>query len=502
MKKKENLILTGWGYTDYAVSAAVALKALKGEADVRGMSRRRLPEFLEGLATERGALPWKKIYILGVSLSGAPERFSDALVALKAKGVAVTWISTLPASAQIATSLSGAMKMYHRKGDLFGAVGEFFSEDVEAFVPYFKTQEGASADVLAYATLIHAAQFYYRNYQDETLYAKVARYLAQGVRPEAWDEDAQSAVAHYERYGDRELLGASAEIKTLRERINHVAKHDQARVLILGESGTGKETVAQQIHTKSPRREMPFVAFNCACVTRELLEDRLFGHERGAFTNAVGRTDGLFLQADGGTLFLDEIGEMPLELQALLLRVLEGGRFMRVGGTEELRCDVRLITATNRDLPRLVVEGKFREDLYYRLNVVQLRTPSLREHKADIPIIANAWWRKVHNNAVLAEEQIKALMDYDYPGNVRELINILDRATALDEHDFDALMREHKAMNAGLLKKREVESGEFPDNLQEATRLHVRHVCEKYGKNLTHAANALGIARNTLKKYL
>ena len=247
---------------------------------------------------------------------------------------------------------------------------------------------------------------------------------------------------------------------------------------------------------------MPFVAFNCASVTKDLLEDRFFGHEKGAFTNAVERTDGLFLQADGGTLFLDEIGEMPLEVQALLLRVLEGGRFMRVGGKEELKCDVRLITATNRDLPRLVVEGKFREDLYQRLNVVQMRTPSLREHKDDIPIIANAWWRKFHDNAVLKEEQIAALMDYDYPGNVRELINILDRATALEESDFEALMREHKEMNAGLSGGLELKSGRIPDKLEDATRLHIRRVYEKYGRNLTRAAEALDVSRNTVRKYL
>ena len=247
---------------------------------------------------------------------------------------------------------------------------------------------------------------------------------------------------------------------------------------------------------------MPFVAFNCASVTKDLLEDRFFGHERGAFTNAVERTDGLFLQADGGTLFLDEIGEMPLEVQALLLRVLEGGRFMRVGGREELKCDVRLITATNRDLPRLVVEGKFREDLYQRLNVVQMRTPSLREHKDDIPIIANAWWRKFHDNAVLKEEQIAALMDYDYPGNVRELINILDRATALEEYDFEALMREHKEMNAGLSGGLELKTTRIPDKLEDATRLHVRRVYEKYGQNLTRATVALGVSRNTVRKYL
>ena len=175
---------------------------------------------------------------------------------------------------------------------------------------------------------------------------------------------------------------------------------------------------------------------------------------------------------------------------------------MRVGGREELRCDVRLVTATNRDLPALVREGKFREDLYQRLNVVQMRTPSLREHKEDIPVIANAWWRKFHDNRVLQDEQIAALMDYDYPGNVRELINILDRATALEEEDFDLLMREHKEMNAGLAGNLELKSGRIPDKLEDAIRLHIHRVYEKYSENLTRAAEALDVSRNTVRKYL
>ena len=506
MEKNGNLILTGWGYAEYVASAAVALKALGGRADVYGVSRRRLPEFLGALAGERGTPHWKRIYLLCLSLSGDPESLKAALARLKAKGVEVTWISALEMPEHIAALLGGALKVRCHDGSLLEAVGQTFGVDVEAFMPFAvgrsPRDRRMSADVRAYFTLIDTAQFYYRNYQDESLYATTARYLAGGVRPAAWEPDVRSAVEHYDRYGNRELLGKSGAITTLQDRINRVAAHEHARVLILGESGTGKETVAQQIHTKSPRWKMPFVAFNCASVTKDLLEDRFFGHERGAFTNAVERTDGLFLQADGGTLFLDEIGEMSLEVQALLLRVLEGGRFMRVGGKEELKCDVRLITATNRDLPRLVVEGKFREDLYQRLNVVQMRTPSLREHKDDIPIIANAWWRKFHDNAVLKEEQIAALMEYDYPGNVRELINILDRATALEESDFEALMREHKEMNAGLSGGLELKSGRIPDKLEDATRLHIRRVYEKYGQNLTRAAVALGVSRNTVRKYL
>ncbi len=512
VEKTGNLILTGWGYAEYVASAAVALKALGGKADVYGVSRRRLPEFLGEIAAERGTPRWKHIYLLGLSLSGDPEALRDALLKLKAKGVEVAWISAIEMPEHIAELLEGVLEDRSRgtrdpTSTLLEEVGKAFGVGVEALMPFTKpvgsrVPRDHATDIHAYFTLIDTAQFCYRNYQDESLYATAVRYLAGGVRPAAWVPDVKRAVEHYDRYGGRELLGKSREMALLQDRINRVAAHEHARVLILGESGTGKETVAQQIHTKSPRRQMPFIAFNCASVTKELLEDRFFGHERGAFTNAVERTDGLFLQADGGTLFLDEIGEMSKDVQALLLRVLEGGRFMRLGGKEELKCDVRLITATNRDLPRLVAEGKFREDLYQRLNVVQLRTPSLREHKEDIPIIANAWWRKFHDNHVLKEEQIAALMDYDYPGNVRELVNILDRATALEEDDFELLMREHKEMNAGLVGGLELKSGRIPDKLEDAIRMHIRRVYEKYGQNLTRAAEALDVSRNTVRKYL
>ena len=511
MDRRNNLILTGWGYAEYVASAAAALKALNGDADVMGVSRRRLPELMEEIAERKKGDRWPVIYLLGVSLAGDPERLAVALAKLKEKGVDVAWISALEMPEGVAETLAGVLEDRSRgtrdpSSTLLEVVGRAFGVDVSAYMPFLgrrsRGDRPTMADVQAYLTLIAAAQFYYRNYQDETLYATTVRYLASGVKPCAWEPGVKAAVEHYDRYGGRELVGKSREITTLQERINRVAAHEHARVLILGESGTGKETVAQQIHTKSPRWNMPFVSFNCASVTKDLLEDRFFGHEKGAFTNAVERTDGLFLAADGGTLFLDEIGEMPVEVQALLLRVLEGGRFMRIGGREELKSDVRLITATNRDLPALVRDGKFREDLYQRLNVVQLRTPSLREHKDDIPIIANAWWRKFHNNRVLDEGQIAALMDYDYPGNVRELINILDRATALEEEDFDLLMREHKEMNAGLAGNIELKSGRVPDKLDDAIRLHVRRVYEKYGQNVSRAAEALGVSRNTARKYL
>lgn len=497
-----DLILTGWGYTEYVIAAAVALKALGGEAEVYGVSRRRLPELLTELAMEDGAVRWARLYILGVALDGDPEALAAALGKLKARRVKVVWLSAMEMPGEVARRLEGKLETHVLTTTLHEAVGRFFGVDVRPYHALLEPPEHASAETRALLSLIAAARFHYRNYQDLSLYATAARYLANGVKACAWEPTAKAAVAHYNRYGERELLGASPVITTLRQRIRRVAAHDHARVLILGESGTGKETIAQLIHTQSPRREMPFISFNCASVATELLEDRFFGHEKGAFTNAITRTDGLFLMADGGTLFLDEIGEMPPEAQALLLRVLEGGRFMRVGGREELRCDVRLVTATNRNLPELVRQGRFRGDLYQRLNVVQLRAPALREHKRDIPCIANAWWRKFHSNRVLGEGQLTALMDYDYPGNVRELINFLDRATALEEGDFGLLMREHKEMNAGLGAPQGAPAEEPPDELEAATRHHIRRVCEKYGQNLTRAAKALGVSRTTVRKYL
>ena len=197
---------------------------------------------------------------------------------------------------------------------------------------------------------------------------------------------------------------------------------------------------------------------------------------------------------------------MSPEVQSLLLRVLEEGRFTRLGGCTEVSVDVRLITATNRDLPRLVREGKFRNDLYQRLNVVQIRTPSLREHREDIPLIANAWWRAHHDGKTLNEAQCAALKGYDYPGNVRELFNLLERATVLEEADFAALIREHRELNAGLAAGLEAtgcgESIAYPDDLDEATQLHIRRVLAKCGGNVTRAAELLGIARNTLTSRL
>jgi two-component system nitrogen regulation response regulator NtrX len=226
----------------------------------------------------------------------------------------------------------------------------------------------------------------------------------------------------------QELLGASPIMVRLRDMIRRVASSD-GRVLILGENGTGKELVANAVHRGSPRRENAFIKVNCGALPENLVESELFGHEKGAFTGASSRRKGRFELADGGTLFLDEIGELSLDLQVKLLRVIQEGQFERVGGSQTLSVDVRLIAATNRDLPRMIEKGEFREDLYYRLNVVALKVPPLRERREDIPLLVENMIRRrpVSERPILGEEVCQKLMARNYPGNVRELQNIVER---------------------------------------------------------------------------
>ena len=520
MAKNDTIILTGWGWKEYAVAAAAALKALNGNAVVMGMSKRRLPEFLESEGEN-----WKKIVLVGLSLGGDEARLEAALKHLKGKTI-VAWISGLPMSDSQTKRIAPLLRVRQYgggpfNGSLVRAVGEALDADVSAFLPFVDdipspsasakgkssssvgrlTRPRVPAAVAAYHELLDAAMFAYRNYQDNLSYSTAIEYLAGGVPESGWSAEMRAIVEHYRRYGNRELVGKSAAMTELRAYIDQVALHPEARVLILGESGTGKETVALQIHTKSPRNREPFYAFNCASVNPELLESRFFGHEKGAFTGADRQELGLFELADGGTLFLDEIGELPLEAQGLLLRVLEGGRFMRVGGRTEIKTDVRLVTATNRDLPSRVRAGKFREDLFMRLNVVQLRVPPLREHKDDIRDIADGWWFNRFRKH-LAEPQIAALRAYDYPGNVRELLNLLERAAVLNESDFTRLVSRHVEMNAGLLGDSQPSEGSDADELELAIRRHVKRIFYKYAQNLSHTAAALKISRTTLRRYL
>jgi DNA-binding NtrC family response regulator len=242
--------------------------------------------------------------------------------------------------------------------------------------------------------------------------------------------------------GRREMVGKSAAMAALYSQIAKVAP-TRSRVLITGESGTGKELVARAIHRESPLRDRPFIKVNCAAIAPDLIESELFGHERGAFTGAAARRRGLFELADGGTIFLDEIGDMALPAQAKVLRVLQSGELSRVGSEGTLKVDVRVLAATNRDLQAAVAAGQFREDLYFRLAVVPLRAPALRERAEDIPLLCKAFVEQIARENGLREKPISAealdvLAGYTWPGNVRELRNVIERLVILSEESIGA----------------------------------------------------------------
>ncbi len=244
---------------------------------------------------------------------------------------------------------------------------------------------------------------------------------------------------------EKSLIGDGPAMQRLRSLMARVAPSD-GRVLIMGENGTGKELVAAAIHAGSGRSKGPFVKLNCGAVPKDLVESELFGHEKGAFTGAVAARKGRFELADGGTLMLDEIGDMPMPMQVKLLRVLQEGQFERVGGARTLRVDVRVLAATNRDLAAMVQDGEFREDLYYRLNVVTLRVPPLRERREDIGALIAHFTRQGRKGfgLQLSPEALAALQSYDFPGNVRELENLIERLAILyrDETVSAATIRE------------------------------------------------------------
>ena len=239
-----------------------------------------------------------------------------------------------------------------------------------------------------------------------------------------------------DRYHFNNILGQCPNMLALYDLLEKVAP-TKTNILITGESGTGKELVAKAIHYNSPRKDKPFVTLNCGAIPESLIESELFGHMKGAFTDAIATKKGLFEMADEGTIFLDEISELPLLMQVKLLRVLQDKEFKRVGGTEDIRVDVRIISATNKDLEEAVREKRFREDLFYRLNVIQIKLPPLRDRREDISLLAMHFLKKYaeelsKNIAGITPEALRILLNYDFPGNVRELQNIIERAVALE----------------------------------------------------------------------
>ncbi|MFV0349051.1 MAG: sigma-54-dependent transcriptional regulator [Halodesulfovibrio sp.] len=310
--------------------------------------------------------------------------------------------------------------------------------------------------------------------------------------------------------GPQSMIGKSAAMLELTEMILTVAPTD-ATVLISGESGTGKELVANAIHAGSERAAKPFVAVNCAALTETLLESELFGHEKGAFTGADKRREGRFMQADGGTLFLDEIGEIPLALQSKLLRAVQQGEVQRVGSDTVLRVNVRVIAATNRDLYEEVQAGNFREDLYYRLNVIGLRVPALRERRDDIPLLADFFLRRFaekNRKAVkgATPQAMDALVRHDWPGNVRELENAMERAVIMTTGEYVTLRELPRNLSDAQLTDVPIAADGEPAlaglSLDELERRAIMATLKECADNKSEAARRLGITRATLHNKL
>jgi two-component system response regulator AtoC len=305
------------------------------------------------------------------------------------------------------------------------------------------------------------------------------------------------------------LVGASPAMQQVYQLIDQVSSTD-ATVLITGESGTGKEVAAREIHDRSRRKDAPFVAINCAAVPEALLESELFGHAKGAFTDAKQSRAGLFQQASGGTLFLDEIGEMAISMQPKLLRVIQERKIRPIGGEAEIAVDVRLVAATNRDLEEMVEAKAFREDLYYRINVIHIPLPPLRARGGDVLLLAQHMLRQyaaVFDKKVvgLSPAAAERLVAYDWPGNVRELGNCLERAVALAH--FEEIQVEDlpdKIRNRQTTRSSSITANELPEllTLEEVERRHVLRVLEACHGNRTDAAKILGLDRKTLYRKL
>ncbi len=305
---------------------------------------------------------------------------------------------------------------------------------------------------------------------------------------------------------DDKIIGASKGIREVLSLVEKVSSSD-VTVLITGESGTGKEMVANTIYRLGPRRQKSFIKLNCAAIPSELLESQMFGHERGAFTGAVARQEGCFERANHGVLFLDEIGDMSLVTQTKLLRVLQEKEFERIGGKDTIKVDVRLIAATNKDLQEEIRKNRFREDLYYRLNVVEIRIPPLRERLEDLTLLVEAFlatFVKKYNkeDMTVSEEGMKILHGYPWPGNVRELRNVIERAVVLsrgvtiEPADFPDKVRVPTGGTNPTMRDGQILT------LEEMERLYIRKVLEYTGGNKLQAARLLDIDPKTLRTKL
>ena len=383
-----------------------------------------------------------------------------------------------------------------------GKDGLTLLEDLKALgvsVPVILISGQASIEMAVRATRLGAADFLEKPLSTDKLLLTVEHALRL-ARLE------QENRALRERLGKQEILWAGAAMQQTMAQVERVAA-SETRVCILGETGTGKELVTRALHERSARRDAAFVTLNCAAVPAELIESELFGHEKGAFTGAAARHLGKFEQADSGTLFLDEIGDMPLGMQAKLLRVLEEGEIERVGGSAPVKVDVRVIVATHRNLDELVQKGSFRQDLYHRVFVFPLRLPPLRERSDDIPMLAEHFVRQVAAQngwkpKAFAPEALEELKRYSWPGNVRELRNAVERLLLLSAGDaVDAAAVRLAVPQATLGSAEEAAvTGTLAERVEGYERQVILAELKRHHHHMTNVARALGLERSHLYK--
>ena len=349
-----------------------------------------------------------------------------------------------------------------------------------------------------------ANNFVQKPWDNEKLLADIRAAIA---RYRAEEENVQLKRALKQRYNFPNIIGKSEVMLRIFDLVAQVAP-SRSTILIQGESGTGKELIAKAVHANSPRKNKPFIPVNTGAVPTDLLESTLFGHVKGAFTSAIAAKKGLFEVANGGTLFLDEIGTMPLDTQAKILRVLQDRRFMQLGGTTEIQVDVRIIAATNVDLRTAVREGKFREDLFYRLDVIRVDLPPLRQRREDIPALAQFFLQRYSEENQLAPrslspEALRALLDYDWPGNVRELENVMERGVVLSSTPTVALelLPSHitgRSYSSSLLEHSQ--NASLFDILEDIERRIIIDKLERSNWNQTEAAESFRIPLSTLNQ--
>jgi len=326
--------------------------------------------------------------------------------------------------------------------------------------------------------------------------------LENALRVQRLESENRALRQHLPKY---EIVWTSEVMRQVMAQVERVAA-SESRVCILGETGTGKELIARTLHERSPRAARPFIALNCAAVPAELIESELFGHEKGAFTGATGRHLGKFEQADGGTIFLDEIGDMPLTMQAKLLRVLEEGELERIGGVKAIAVDVRVLVATHRNLEALLREGKFRQDLFHRIYVFPLTLPPLRERREDIPLLVEHFARQIcsQNNwrpISFGGEAMHSLASYSWPGNIRELRNVVERLMLLaSNNEVTAETVELALPFAFEASSEKSYSGALAERVQSFERETILAELKRHNYHITNAAKALGLERSHLYK--